>query len=440
VNTRATVALAVILILVVGYIVVIDRPQAQRAEEAQHLVQLPKAEITMITLESSKGSVALSRRDTAHWEVTRPFHAPAASFAVGDLLDAVTGAVPQRTLRGATDLASYGLASPAATIALRTAAGRSVTLEIGTASPVGGALYARVVPGSAVYLLDSSIKDSLTKSATDLRQKTLADFANADVQQARIVSPKGSLTVDRVGRDRWRIEGAHPWPGDDFKVTDLFFALTTQEAKVFHDGVTDVSAYRLDHPAVTVEIRLQEQTAPLRVLLADAGKVVYGTVEGSGIVLEFDRTILAKLEPDPLSLVTRRILPYNPQDLTSLVWRRAGHTREVRRQGPGFTGGGLRESEISDMFSSVNLLDADTVRPLVSPPPGSPAFEVQTDGAPDARFLLEFYRQPTGWTVTDKGLGLEYHLAANALDGLPQPLKAFLGLEKAAPAPATPKK
>ena len=439
-STRVPIALAVVLALVVGYIVVVDRPQAQRAEEAKHLVQLPKAEITMIALESPKGSVDLSRRDATHWEITRPLRAPAASFAVSELLDTLTGVLPQRTLQGATDLASYGLTAPVAKIALRTATGATITLEIGKPAPVGSALYARVVPGSAVYLLDASIKDSLTKSATDLRQKSLADFANADVQGVRISSPKGTLAVDRVSRDRWRLAGVHPWPADDFKVTDLFFALTTQEAKVFHDGVTDVSAYHLDRPTITVEIRLQGQASPLHVRLADGGKVAYGTVAASGIVVELDLSILGKLEPDPLSLVSRRILPYNPQDLTVLAWRRAGRTLEVRRQGPGFTGGGLRDTEISDMFSSVNLLDADTVRPLASPPADSPAFVIQTDGAQDAQFLVKFYRRPKGWAVTDDGLGLEYQLAANALDGLPQPIKVFLGLETATKPSATPKK
>lgn len=444
-SSRVTLALAVILALVVGYIFVVDRPQAQRAEQAKRLVQLTKEEITMITLESPKGTVDLTRRDAAHWAVTRPFDAPAASFPVGGLLDAVLGIIPQRTLRDAADLAAYGLNAPVARITLTASAGRSVTLEIGKPAPVGNALYARLLPGSSVYLVDRSLQDTVSKSPTDLRQKTLADFANASVQKARILSPKGTLVVDRVGPDRWRVEAAHPWPADDFKVTDMFFPLTTSDAKGFHDGVTDLAPYSLDHPAVTVDLTLTGRTEPLRILLSQKGKTAYGTVEGSRIILELDPSILGKLAPDPLSLVSRRILPYNPQNLTSFEWRHSGQILGIRRQGPVFTGGGLQEKEISDMFSSVGFLDADKVEALASRPPGSPAFEVQTDGAQDARFLVKFYRQPQGgWTATDEALGLEYHFAPNALDGLPGPIKAFLGLEKAkttaAPQPQKPPK
>ncbi len=443
-NPRVTLGLAALLVLVGVYIVAVDRPQAQRAEQAKHLVQLSKTDVTAVILESPKGTVELMRRDATHWAITRPVQAPAASFSVTDLLDAAADLMPQRTLReAASDLAAYGLDKPTAKITLRTSAAQTVTLEIGKPSPVATALYARVIPGSEIALVDSSIKDRFSKSATDLRQKSLADFTNADVQKVRIVSPKGTLVVDRLGPDRWRLEGAHPWPADDFKVSDLFFPLTTSEAKGFHDGVTDPSLYGLDQPSVTIELMIKGRNEPLRILLTQQGKVTYGMVGGTQNVLELDPSIQARLTPDPISLVSRRVLPYNAQDLTAVVWRRSGRALEVRRQGPGFTGGGLTTKEISDMFSSLNILDADNVETLSASPGGSFAFEVRTDGAEDARFLVTFYRQPDGkWIATDPSLGLEYRLTANALDGFPHPIKAFLGLEQAkqpAPAQAVPK-
>jgi len=446
VNPRVTIGLAVLLALVGFYIFVIDRPMAQRAQEAQHLVRIPKADITGLTVVSAKGTVDLARRDPMHWDVTRPVRVPAASFAVSDLLDTTTSLVPQSTVREAgTDLARYGLDKPAVRVTLRATGGRTVTLEIGGPSPVATALYARVNPGKAIYLVDSSMKDSLAKSATDLRQKTLGDFASADVQEIRIQSPKGALVVTRLGPDRWRLGGAHPWPADDFKVTDLFFPLTTSDAKAFHDGVTNLAAFGLDHPTVTVDITLAGRPELLRFLLASQGKVTHGIASGSQTVLDLDASVQEKLAPDLLSLVSHRVLPYNPQDLTALVWQRSGKTLEVRRQGPAFSGGGLSESEITDMFSSVNLLDADNVDVLRSLPAGSPVFEIYTEGGSDARFAVTFYRQPNGgWIVSNQTLGLEYRLTANVFDGFPKPIVAFLGLASvkkaapAAPAPAVP--
>ncbi len=440
-NPRVTLGLAVLLVLVAAYIAVVDVPQARRAEEARHLVQLAKADVTGITLESAKGTVELVRRDVTHWAITRPVAAPAASFAVKDLIDAVTGLVPQRTLREAgSDLAAYGLDKPAVKATLRTGGGRTVTLELGKPSPVATGLYARTVPGAEVALVDSSVKDVLSKSAVDLRQKSLADFTNAAVQKVRITSPKGTLVVDRLGPDRWRIKGAHAWPADDFKVSDLFFPLTTSEAKAFHDGVGDPAAFGLDHPPVTVELTVKGRKDPLRILLAQRGKVTYGMVAGTQNVLELDPALAARLTPDPISLVSPRVLPYNAQNLTAVIWQRRGRTLEVRRQGPGFTGGGLADKDILDMFSSLNILDADKVEPLAAPPAGAPAFEVRTDGAEDAKFLVVFYQQPDGkWLAADQALGLQYRLTANTLDGLPQPIKTFLGLEPPKKPAATPK-
>jgi hypothetical protein len=438
VSPRITATLALVLAVVVAYIFLVDRPQARRAEEAKRLIQVAPKDVTRITLVSSKGAVDLARRDATHWELTNPIHVPAGSFAVSNMLDAVTGVIPQHSLGSAGNLKEYGLDKPQAQITLTSAKGQT-TLEIGNASPVGSASYARVLPGGGLYQIDTSTKEALSKSASELRQRTVADFANADVQKVRIASPAGTLVLARVASDRWKFEGPHAWPADDFKVTDLFFPLTTNEAKAFHDGVTDLSSYNLDHPVVTVDLTLRDRPEPVRILLAQRGKVTYATVAGTQTVMELDASVQGRLTPQPLSLVSKRVLPYNPQNLTSFMWRRAGQSLELRRQGPGFTGGGLAEAEISGMFSVVNLLDADQVEPLASHPSGAPAFEIQTDGAADAKFLVQVYREPKGgWLATDSALGLQYRLTANAFDGLPAKIKTFVGLPQAAAQPAKP--
>lgn len=435
-SPRITASLALALALVVGYIFLVDRPQAKRTEEAKHLIQVAPRDVTRITLVNAKGTVELTRRDATHWDLTSPIHVPAGSYAVSTLLDTVTGVVPQQSLGTPADLKEYGLDKPTAQIALATSKGQTITLQIGNASPVGSTTYARVQPGGVLHQIDTSTKEALGKTANDLRQKTVADFANADVQKVKLVSPAGTLMIDRVGPDRWRIVGAHTWPADDFKVTDLFFPLTTSEAKVFHDGVSDLAPYDLAHPAVSIDLTLRDRQEPVRILLAQRGKVTFATLVGTQSVLELDASVQGKLTVEPLSLVSRRILPYNPQNLTSFAWRRAGQVLELRRQGPGFTGAGLAEGDISNMFSVVNLLDADQVDALTAPPAGTPAFEVQTDGASDAKFLVQVYRDPKGgWTAANPALALRYHLPANAFDSLPAKIKTFLALPQ--PQPAT---
>jgi len=436
VTPRATLVLGGLVVIVALYIFAVDRPQAQRAEEASHLVHLQKAAITAFTVTTAKGAVALSRTDGAHWQITQPIQTPAASLAVSDLLDAAIGIVPQRTLSGTGDLAAYGLSQPAVRAAFQASGGRTATLELGKATPVGNALFARLDPGTSVYVIDSGVRDALTKTAADLRQKTLADFANADVQQLRITSPRESLVVNRTGPDRWRIDGPRPWPADDFKVTDLFFPLTTADGKVFHDGVTDLAGYGLDHPDVTMELTMKGRREPLRLLFAKGPKVTYAMIGGSRTVLELDADLEGRMTPAPISLVSTHVLPYNPQDLTAFKWIRNGKTLEIRRQGPGFTGGSLTDEDVSNMFSSVNLMDADRVQPLTGSFTTAPAFEVQTDGGADARFLVQFYPRPKGWTAVNRALGLEYTIASAALDSFPQPIKVFLGVQPPPAAPA----
>jgi Domain of unknown function (DUF4340) len=248
--------------------------------------------------------------------------------------------------------------------------------------------------------------------------------------------------VDRLGPERWQIEGPRPWPADDFKVTDVFFPLTSSDAKAFHDDVTDPAAFGLDHPSVTVELTMKGRSDPLRFFFTQRGKTVYGMMAGGKTVYELDPSLIGKLSPNAVSLVSMRVVPYNAQHLTAVEWRRGGQTLELRRQGPGFTGSGLTDAEITDMFSSLNILDADTVEPMGTPPAGTPVFEIKTDGAQDAQFDVIFYRQPNGaWMAIDQALGLQYRLASNGLDGLPPKFKTFAGIgpvTRAAPAPKAP--
>lgn len=438
-SPRITLALAIVAALVGGYILVVDRPQAQRAEEARHLVHLPKASITQITVRSGKNTAELVRTDATHWMLTRPFAAPASTYAVSDLLDGVLAIVPQRTVADKTsDWAAYGLATPDTELTLHTQDGKTAAVDIGKSSPVSTGLYARAVPGDAVYLVDASARDALGKTAADLRQKTLADFSNADVQHVRVASASGVLTVDRIGTDRWRLGGAHLWPADDFKVTDLFFPITTSDAKAFHDGVRDLAPYGLDHPAVTVDISLKKLSTPLRLIFASKGKVTYAMVAGAATVLELDAGLAKRLTPAPISLVSKRLLPYNAQNLTAVTWSRDEQVLQIRRQGPGFSGGGLSDSQITDMFSSINILEGDGVEALAAAPGGTPAFAIQTDGGEGAQFRVVIYRRPGGaWLATNAALGLQYALPSNAFDGFPKAITAFLGLPKAAPAGGT---
>jgi len=142
-SPRITAALAIALAVVVGYIFLVDRPQAQRAESAKHLVQIAPKNTTRITLVSSKGAVDLARRDATHWDVTNPIHVPAGSYVVSSLLDSVTGIVPQQSLGTAGNLKDYGLDKPAARITLTSSTGQTVTLEVGNASPVGATASTR---------------------------------------------------------------------------------------------------------------------------------------------------------------------------------------------------------------------------------------------------------------------------------------------------------
>lgn len=112
---------------------------------------------------------------TGNWQLKSPFQADADGETVKQMLDNILNKRVKQTLE-VTVLPQYGLDTPSITLSLWTEqASPAVTLSIGKKT-INFSVYAKEKSEAHIFLIESSALDDLTKSPTDLRDRSVIKF------------------------------------------------------------------------------------------------------------------------------------------------------------------------------------------------------------------------------------------------------------------------
>ena len=196
-TARAPIILAVIVVLLAGYVFFFERDRPGRAElEARggFLVEaLVHDRISRIHISSGDAHMMMSRKGEGFdetWTLEQPVEAAADPERVEDYLRNWEFAIATRTLEDPSpeDVRNFGLDSPKASV--RFEMGRAeVTVTLGSGTPVDGGGYVRiddrnqvmVVPKSVVELFDIGAEHFRIKN--DAGAPDLADLLDAEVRE-----------------------------------------------------------------------------------------------------------------------------------------------------------------------------------------------------------------------------------------------------------------
>ncbi len=162
-----------------------------------------------------------------------------------NLLRAVADAEVKRTLEGgSTSLDVYGLDKPEAIVSMALANGTKLpSIRVGKTAPVGFSAYAQLEGTSDVKIVPSVFQTGMKREVKDLRNKTIIDFQDADVQQVEITTPQSTIHLVRQG-DGWALEKPLAAKADTTEVTSFLSALRGARAEEF-----------VDQPAALGELR-----------------------------------------------------------------------------------------------------------------------------------------------------------------------------------------
>jgi hypothetical protein len=222
VNPRATIALFVVTLLVVGGLVYLRSafdPTRDAAENRRYAAIFEPGDITEIDMVRDGETVSL-RRAGGGWQLTAPVADRADPAAVDRLLLAARflDVRDRQATKDPDAMPESGLATPRVRIDLRGA--DDIRLDLGGATALPGEIFARVGGQPHVLRVPDDILGQATVPVDKLRDPRLTDLSADDIEKFTVQRADGEMTV-RLERGRWMVEKPVQAPADPRAVRDF---------------------------------------------------------------------------------------------------------------------------------------------------------------------------------------------------------------------------
>lgn len=220
---KATVILSTVLILLGGYLLIIELPREEKLKAAkqasERLFSFTNLEITRIRIESRKGTFELEyfpEHPESPWRIFTPVPTIADQETASRLAALLENLRSNRLIEENPDnLIDFGLDPPAFTVIVTYNQTNTEVIEVGIENLTGSDVYVRQGLGTAVYLVPAGIKSFLNKDLNAWRQKEVFPAASYDIKKIQIQSSRGRIQVMRQGED-WTFQ-IEPPAGSDRK-------------------------------------------------------------------------------------------------------------------------------------------------------------------------------------------------------------------------------
>ncbi len=258
---KTTLVLLVLVLVLGGYAYLFEgkpKPKPGILEKA-FAVDAPAVQRLQIQQEGTR--IALQREGNG-WKMTEPLQVRASATVLDELLKALGDLEVQQRIEGVKPGPSFGLVPPALTFTFWTGPDAQ-GLGLGNETPDGKTVYAGRLGTHEVILLPKDFADRLRKGVNAFRDRALVAVDKTKVERIALAYPDRKLTASR--RDgTWRIEEPCKALAGQSEVEAMVGSLLSSPVEDFvADGVTDFSAYGLDHPRLSFSLWEQGRGEPL---------------------------------------------------------------------------------------------------------------------------------------------------------------------------------
>lgn len=231
------------------------------------LLHAKREDVRTLEVTGPEGSYALVRGTGDEWSFSKPVQTRAGRWAVDSLLGTLEGlrmeSIVGEDLKDPKALKPLGLATPARSVTLALADGRTRRLELGAPAPGEKKFYAREGSSPLVAVIPGAIVEDLAKGMNELRGKRLLDIATYDVDtvDAETGGAKRSWSRTTTKNDndidvpKWRRTAPDTKDVETSAVQGALFKIGAIEAVEFVDAPKGLENYGLDKPAFRVTLR-----------------------------------------------------------------------------------------------------------------------------------------------------------------------------------------
>ncbi|MHC4561426.1 MAG: DUF4340 domain-containing protein [Planctomycetota bacterium] len=348
---RTLIILAVLLAMCIGYVAIKPLLRKEADLVGRPLFHRQIDNINRIEIfDDAGGKLELAKQD-GQWSLVAPIEARANNAAVLPIVSTLSELTGEEAFPAAQpDEELTGLATPRWIVTLQTDSG-PVVLHVGRRAPQLGTsavqTYLRLPSDSdlsqPIYAVDVDFDELLRHPARHFRHKTLLE---APAGQITRVAVEGRHSFQLLRSDGgWQVKTrTFSAPADSSAANRLTAALSSIEAVDFvEDAPEDLSRYGLadgqqrltvafdvttptDDPEVAPQI-----TTHMLHLGSVAGEHIYARLAGAAGVVLLKKSFDDTLQPDPTDLRDRRVLWFNPADISQVKIVAGGETVELIR-------------------------------------------------------------------------------------------------------------
>jgi len=271
----------------------------------------------------------LVKDTTDNWQLAKPFQADADSEKVSQMLDDLLNKRVKQTLE-VTELAQYGLDAPSITLSLWTEGGASTAIFSIGKKAINFSVYVKEKSETHIFLIESSALDDLTKSPTDLRDRSVLKFNPETVSSIQFKhwdagSTSQSSTINCEKRDEtWHVIHPLEAKADTQDIEDLLSELRSLKVSTFEADGADTQGqlekFGLDAPRIQVELTDGDNTyaidigASIPAENGTHGRVYVKTIVYQDAVYTVDEGIYHLLNKSVFDLRDKRVIDFQRTD------------------------------------------------------------------------------------------------------------------------------
>ena len=330
---RTTFLIIVILtVIAVSYFLFFNKPNYDRTKSEKprifQVYDIPVEKISKIQLSFSNEAFhkfAIKKNDNNRWMFTEPIKAHADNGKVKLLLDDFLNKRIRQTLN-VSDYVQYGLDEPAITIQLWKDPSRDPNTFFIGKKGVNFSVYIKEKSEQHVFLIESSALDDLSKSPSDLRDKTIIAFDPDAIIEIKFEKPE-EIHCRKEG-DRWIMTHPLSVNADTRRIQYLLSELSKSQVLSFEadgeHGAPLLEKYGLKNPRIQFTLRDEKSADRLKIGSDDLSdqnyegtyrKVYAQSIHQGGIFTVSDK-IVKLLNRSVFDLRDKRVLDFQRTDTT----------------------------------------------------------------------------------------------------------------------------
>jgi len=285
------------------------------ATKREKVWTIDAGKIEAIDVKAANGDLTRLKKNGSTWQIVAPQPMDADQDAINTITTAVSALESTKTVDDKPASGKpFDLDPPRATVSIQvTGDPAAKQLEIGSKTPTGGDLYARVSGQPKVFLVPAYLEDQLNRTTFDLRDKTVLKFDRDKADSLELeASGAPAVGLAKKSSEEWRLTRPVDARADFTAIDGLVSKLSQARMKSIAEteAPKDLKKYGLDKPQEVVTVGVGSTRASLAVGSKSPDGTIYARDAARPLVFTIESTLLDELKKKPDDLRQKMLFEF----------------------------------------------------------------------------------------------------------------------------------